>query len=66
SLERIRTLLLSHPQISLERLALLADTDTRHTRELVETLQKKGLLERSVQISETEITRDISSSEKNH
>ncbi|MHA1615622.1 MAG: hypothetical protein ACTSYJ_12315 [Candidatus Thorarchaeota archaeon] len=66
SLGRIRTLLLSHPQISLERLALLADTDTRHARELVETLQKKGLLERSVQISETEVTRDISSSEKNH
>jgi len=66
SLERMRTLLLSHPQISLERLALLADTDTRHARELVEILQKKGLLERSVQISETEITRDISASEKNH
>jgi len=66
SLERIRTLLLSHPQISLERLALLADTDMRHARKLVELLQKKGLLEKSVQISETEINRNISSSEKNH
>ncbi|MGY5873960.1 MAG: hypothetical protein RTV72_17060 [Candidatus Thorarchaeota archaeon] len=66
SLERIRTLLRSHPQISLERLALLADTDTRHARELVEILQRKGLLERSVQISETGIIRDSNSSEKNH
>ena len=66
SLERIRTLLLSHPQISLERLALLADTDTKQARKLIKNLQRKGLLEKSVQISENEITRDINSSEKNH
>ncbi len=65
SLERIRTLLLSHPQISLERLALLADTDTQNARKLIKHLQSKGLLEKSVQISENEIIRNIQSSEKN-
>ncbi|MCK4565891.1 MAG: hypothetical protein KAU48_01140 [Candidatus Thorarchaeota archaeon] len=65
SLERIRTLLLSHPQISLERLALLADTDTQNARKLIKNLQRKGLLEKTVQISENEIIRNIQSSEKN-
>lgn len=63
TMERIRTLLQSHPQISLERLALLADTDTHNVREVVKQLQRRGLLEKSIQIHETQIIRE---SEKNH
>ncbi|MGY5878887.1 MAG: hypothetical protein RTV31_01495 [Candidatus Thorarchaeota archaeon] len=51
--ERIRTLLQSHPQISLERLALLADTDTQNVREIIKQLQRRGLLEKSIRIHET-------------
>ena len=40
--ERIRTLLQSYPQISVERLALLADTDTQNVRQIIEQLRKKG------------------------
>ncbi|TFG31106.1 hypothetical protein EU528_07000 [Candidatus Thorarchaeota archaeon] len=63
-LERIRTLLQSHPRISLERLALLAEIDTQSTSELIEHLQRKGLLEDPITISEGEIIRNNQSSEK--
>ncbi|TFH08687.1 MAG: hypothetical protein E4H14_05940 [Candidatus Thorarchaeota archaeon] len=63
-LERIRTLLQSHPRISLERLALLADLDTQSARELIGQLQRKGLLEDSISVSETEIIRNNDSFEK--
>jgi hypothetical protein len=63
-LERIRTLLQSHPTISLERLALLANMDMHQTSESIEQLQRKGLLGESIQISENEIIRESKSSEK--
>ena len=63
-LERVRTLLQSHPKISLDRIALLTDVDTQTASELIGQLQRKGLLEDSITISESEIIRNNQSSEK--
>ncbi|MFW9964224.1 MAG: hypothetical protein ACFFCX_11705 [Candidatus Sifarchaeia archaeon] len=58
-LDRIRTLLLSHPQITFERLALLAGSDTETVKRSVSKLVEDNLLSCAISISERGIERNI-------
>jgi hypothetical protein len=63
-LERIRTLLYSHPEISMDRLALLANTDTKSVRTSIDKLAHDDLLTSSVTITERGVVRGLGVSEK--
>jgi hypothetical protein len=56
-LERIRTLLLSHPEITFERLSLLAGSDTVTVRESIDHLVDEELLTHPIIVSEKGVAR---------
>lgn len=64
NLERIRTLLNSYPEISIERLALLANTDTRSVKLIIENLLRNDLIEPSLVITEKDVVRVLTPTEK--
>jgi hypothetical protein len=64
NLERVRTLMDSYPEITIERLALLANMDIKTTRESVDRLISKGLFDSSILISKTRIRRNAEVTEK--
>jgi hypothetical protein len=63
-LERIRTLLISHPEITIKRLALLANTDTKSVRLGIEKLLSNDQIDSSVTYTETAVIRKLTPSEK--
>ncbi|MGY5863461.1 MAG: hypothetical protein RTV41_02595 [Candidatus Thorarchaeota archaeon] len=63
-LERIRTLLHSHPEISIERLALLANTDTKSVRASIDQMMRNDLISPSVIVTEKEVVRTLTLFEK--
>jgi hypothetical protein len=63
-LERIRTLILSHPEISFDRLALLAGSDRDTVRESLERLVEKNLLSYQFVITTGGVAREILTTEK--
>lgn len=63
NLERIRTLLLSHPHITIDRLALLTATEVGEVKSSIDTLVKSDLLENSVTVTDREVIRRVVSSE---
>jgi hypothetical protein len=63
-LERIRILLYSHPEILIDRLALLANTDIKSVRVSIDRLIRNDLIEQSVIITERDIVRILAPSEK--
>ncbi|MFX1484016.1 MAG: hypothetical protein ACFFCP_12625 [Promethearchaeota archaeon] len=64
NLERVRTLLLSHPEISLDRLALLANTDTKSVKSTIETLILEDLIDSTISITDRGVIRPLAPSEK--
>jgi hypothetical protein len=63
-LERIRTLLNSHPEISIERLALLSNTDTKSVRMSIDRLIRNDMIEPSVTVTQRDVVRTPTPSEK--
>jgi hypothetical protein len=63
-LERIRTLIYSHPEISLDRLTLLANTDRESVNVAIDKLIQDDTLLLTIVVSEGIVTRIESISEK--
>jgi hypothetical protein len=63
-LERIRILLHSHPEISIDRLALLANTDTVTVKTSIDMLVERNLLAPPIENSGRRVVRSVLSSEK--
>jgi hypothetical protein len=63
-LERIRTLIYSHPEISLDRLALLANTDEESVNAAVDILIQEDMLLPTIVVLKGVVTRIESASEK--
>lgn len=57
-LERVRTLLESYPDMTIERLSLMANTDIKSTRESIDALIRRGLFEKTIFVSEGRIERN--------
>jgi hypothetical protein len=63
-LERIRTLLYSHPEISIDRLALLSNTDRKSVNSAIDTLLREGMLLPSTVVTESGVVRVMTTSQK--
>jgi hypothetical protein len=63
-LERIRTLIYSHPEITIERLTLLTNSDRASISKAIDVLREDGMLLSSTLVSETNVIRAVSPSEK--